>query len=33
MIELAEGALDFPLAEALSSYRSAAFQLLRKSVK
>jgi len=33
MIELAEAALDFQLAEALSSYRSAAFRLLRKSVK
>jgi len=33
LIELAEGALDFPLAEALGSYRSAAFRLLRKSVK
>jgi len=33
MIELAEAALDFQLAEALGSYRSAAFKLIRKSLK
>ena len=33
MIEICEAALDFPLAEALRSYRSAAFQLLRDSIK
>ena len=33
MIEISEAALDFPLAEALRQYRSAAFQLLRASIK
>jgi len=33
MVELAEAALDFPLAEAISSYRTAAFRLLRKSIR
>ena len=33
LVELAEYALDFQLAEVLRSYRSAAFQLLRRELK